>query len=328
MGSEVPASIARPARAFAMASHIAALDPHAFDGMHDSVHDAGDGHGAAGSDPRIWLDEERFEDWQRPTLDVLCPDVHIALEEELFPVAVAEDGETLPSELHPSHPYGDLHAPGAAFAEPARQSSQSSGAHAIGKPGDGSSTTPHARGRRDLVPVPAAPPLSERVLLRSRQTTSANRPHWPFRRFGPGHGGPLSLARAEASRPWRPYRMTWSDNDLQSLAQLSAGLTRDPLEERRNQQRRRERWKQQEHAIVTPPPKTHAQQSTARAADKRKAGAATMSEGDVQPWRPQGPESLLREIDSLSAPPSEDGDEDGETDDENWHAGQNVTPRR
>lgn len=167
-----------------------------------------------------WLDLDRYEDWEMPRLDILRPDVRVQDEGNLFPIALAEDGETLPSDLHPSHPYGDLHCPTRAYlhkmkawpvnvdaimpsiqemekawnSEREKRSTSSEPDHCASGCGNERCT---------------CQPMSTK--LRARQTVAINDPHWPFKRFGPGRGGPNSLLRNDLQRPWRPYRNIWAD---------------------------------------------------------------------------------------------------------------------
>lgn len=165
-----------------------------------------------------WIDLDRFEDWDRPTLDSLCPTIRIPFEDDLFPVAVAEDGESLPAEIHPSYPYGNLHQTVPSYNSrpklPARR-------------GFRFPTTEESEGKADQTEKLSAPP---HLALRARQGIAPNAPIWPFRRYGPGPGGPNALSRAESTRPWRPYKAIWADLGLEELipqgAKIKDGLPR------------------------------------------------------------------------------------------------------
>lgn len=152
-----------------------------------------------------WIDMDRYEDWDRPTLEALCPTIRIAYEDDLFPVAVAEDGESLPAEIHPSHPYGNLHQTALSYTSrpklPPRQGLRYQSAE------DNDDKADHM----EVVSAPA------HLSLRARQGIAPNAPNWPFRRFGPGPGGPNALTRAENTRPWRPYKAVWADLGLEEL---------------------------------------------------------------------------------------------------------------
>lgn len=168
-----------------------------------------------------YLDLERFEDWENPTLDALYPDIKIDVEDQVFGVAVAEDGETLPSELHPSHPYGDLHQPKQAYISKSlfgkrRGEDEVAAGDGIALENGMIAVERHDKKKRftgqEAIKIPA------HLVTRSRQNFIANAPHWPFKRFGPGQGGPGALVRHELQHPWRPYRSAWSDLDFASLA--------------------------------------------------------------------------------------------------------------
>lgn len=165
-----------------------------------------------------WIDLDRFEDWDRPTLDSLCPTIRIPFEDDLFPVAVAEDGESLPAEIHPSHPYGNLYQ-----TVPPYNSRPKLPAHR----GFRISAIEDAEGKANEMDDVSAPP---HLILRARQSIAPNPPSWPFRRFGPGPGGPNALLRAESIRPWRPYKAIWADLGLEELlpngAKVKDGLPR------------------------------------------------------------------------------------------------------
>ena len=165
-----------------------------------------------------WIDMDRYEDWERPTLETLCPAIRIPFEEDLFPIAVAEDGESLPSEIHPSHPYGNLHHHSLPYTSrfklpPRRGLGHQSGEEPI---------------QRDSQTDGASMPLH--LGLRARQTIAPNTPVWPFRRYGPGPGGPNALQRAESKRPWRPYKAVWADLGLEELLPVGPSVKGERLQ--------------------------------------------------------------------------------------------------
>lgn len=221
------------------------FDPDSYDTQQDGPADP--------NDMAHWLDLERFEDWDKPTLETLRPDIHIPLEEELFPIAVAEDGETLPFEFHPSHPYGDLHQPMYGFSSKLK--------------------VPNGRHQHTTATEPIKQEDNhsmQSVLHRARHSTGANPPHWPFRRYGPGPSGSNCLVRAELSRPWRPYRNVWTDLNLENL--IPEGKpSHDAVE-------------------ISKPMISGATGSRSQQSDRT---------GYTSIARPQGPRSLLDEIDSL-----------------------------
>lgn len=274
-------------------AHAVSFEPDAFDGPYDLLDGGGgNGGGGGGAGDGAWLDVDRFEDWDRPTLDVLRPNIRVAFEEELFPVAVAEDGETLPSELHPSYPYGDLHAPSTPYIRASKLPANQYSGHSTDMVSYHAFHHDYHTARRPSA-LPAAP-ISERMVARARQMTGNNPAPWPFRRFGPGQGGPSALARAESRRPWRPYRAVWTDLDLEGLAHAHQGLPCDPLKERQDQERRRQKRARRCRGPQTPPAHSHVKPRPACE--------------DVA--RPAGPPSLLAEIDSLLPEPEQyDGEE-------------------
>lgn len=179
-----------------------------------------------------WLDLDRFEDWDRPTLEALCPDIRIDYEEQIFPIAVAEDGETLPSQLHPSHPYGDVHLPAPPYTTKVKAGMVRHGLgyvpqESAGSPPNGEQPTDLITSSPDMhrgwisgahAPLDdAASRLPPHLTVRARQSVAPNPPRWPFKRFGPGASGPSALMRSELSRPWRPYRAVWAEMDLATL---------------------------------------------------------------------------------------------------------------
>lgn len=179
----------------------------------------------SGSD--TWLDTDRYEDWQKPTLDILCPHIHISEEEQLFPIAIAEDGETLPSELHPSHPFGDLHQPALPYSDrfqvlrrPAGMEEASKGKSKKRKrPMDGKELDKFAEEEKseDEEEEDDDDPDEKESGQSNHLSIALNPPRWPFKRFGPGPGGPNSLLRSEFRKPWRPYRAVWTELDLGSM---------------------------------------------------------------------------------------------------------------
>lgn len=169
--------------------------------------DGPDQHGDIAGDARDfpdWIDLDRYEDWERPTLTSLCPTIRIPYEDDLFPVAVAEDGESLPAEIHPSHPYGNLHTTTASYVSRAKVPSRRGLAFQAAEEAD-------SRHHTDASTMPAY------LSIRSRQGIAPNTPTWPFKRFGPGPGGSSALTRAESKRPWRPYKAVWADLGLEEL---------------------------------------------------------------------------------------------------------------
>jgi hypothetical protein len=194
-------------------------DQHHSDALNNDLYEqGGEEIGGVPSTSDNWLDMDRFEDWQKPTLDILCPDIHIPEEEQLFPIAIAEDGETLPSELHPSHPYGDLHQPSIPY---------SNRFQVLRRPG-GPDEAPNGKARKRKRGLDKAEEddsdeehHSDADNAETGQSNhfsiALNPPRWPFQRFGPGPGGPNSLMRNELQKPWRPYRAVWTELDLSSM---------------------------------------------------------------------------------------------------------------
>ncbi|UZJ54048.1 hypothetical protein CBS101457_003368 [Exobasidium rhododendri] len=173
----------------------------------DSYNPPADGVGGNGElqDLPDWIDMDRYEDWERPTLESLCPLIRILYEDDLFPVAVAEDGESLPSEIHPSHPYGNLHH------HPLPYNSRSKLPPRRGIRFDATTEISGRNSQADAMDVPT------HLATRARQSVSPCTPIWPFKRFGPGPGGPNVLERAENNRYWRPYKAVWADLGLEEL---------------------------------------------------------------------------------------------------------------
>ncbi|PWN37738.1 uncharacterized protein FA14DRAFT_153097 [Meira miltonrushii] len=194
-------------------------DQHQTDALNNDLYEQGGEEIGAPSGSDNWLDMDRFEDWQKPTLDILCPDIHILEEEQLFPIAIAEDGETLPSELHPSHPYGDLHQPSLPY---------SNRFQVLRRPG-GPDEAPNGKARKRKRQQDKAeednseeeddsgPDDNADSSQSNHFSIALNPPRWPFKRYGPGPGGPNSLMRNELRKPWRPYRAVWTELDLGSM---------------------------------------------------------------------------------------------------------------
>lgn len=179
------------------------LEPH-------DAHIDGAGGGSAGmQDLPDWIDLDRYEDWDRPTLESLRPMIRIPYEDDLFPIAIAEDGESLPSEIHPSYPYGNLHQ---------HPSSYTSRPKLPPRRGNRYQPSDDADGKTNRVIIP--PHLAHRA----RQSVAPNPPTWPFKRFGPGPGGPNALERAESNRFWRPYKAVWADLGLEELMPAGGNL--------------------------------------------------------------------------------------------------------
>jgi hypothetical protein len=183
-----------------------------------------EGSGGVQSVPH-WIDMDRYEDWDRPTLEALCPTIRIAYEDDLFPIAVAEDGESLPAEIHPSHPYGNLHQTALSYTSRPKLPPRRGLRYQSAEDTDGKAE------HSDITTAPA------HMTFRARQGIAPNAPVWPFRRFGPGQGGPNALTRAENTRPWRPYKAVWADLGLEELLPLGAkvkdGLPRKEADEER-----------------------------------------------------------------------------------------------
>lgn len=179
----------------------------------------GDGGGAV-----TWLDLDRFEDWDLPELEVVRPDVRIMDEAALFPIPLAEDGETLPSGLHPSYPYGDAHDPIQPYIRRLKAWPVNIDIIVPSEQDSEHEQLPQLDWDYSLVSADSAipkvvasdtgrsQPISTKI--RARQLIAPSTPQWPFKRFGPGAGGPNALLKNEIKRPWRPYRNIWADMDV------------------------------------------------------------------------------------------------------------------
>ncbi|KAE8269762.1 hypothetical protein A4X09_0g2585 [Tilletia walkeri] len=178
----------------------------------------------------------------------------IAVPEGLIPPAIDNDADVLPSEQHPSFPYGNpfsgvssqVNTPFASRPlldpklhlnlELAHAAESRSRIRNEDPPLDDAFTNIANTGIQGagLAPTVASadgggPSAQDHVLahhlqLRAATAQGPTNPHWPFKRFGPGRlssaspsGGAGALLRAERERIQSPVREVWADLALEAL---------------------------------------------------------------------------------------------------------------
>ncbi|KAL9940228.1 hypothetical protein V8E36_000933 [Tilletia maclaganii] len=194
--------------------------------------------------------DEHSARWALPALQYEM----IAVPEGLIPPAIDSDADVLPSEQHPSFPYGNpfasisaqVNTPFAsrplldpklhlnlelAHAAEARTRARNedppldeafTNFNPAGMAGQGISLS--AGSADGGGPSTQDHVLAHHLQLRAATATGPTNPHWPFKRFGPGRigsatpsGGAGALLRAERERVQLPTREIWADLALESL---------------------------------------------------------------------------------------------------------------
>ncbi|CAD6888553.1 unnamed protein product [Tilletia controversa] len=178
----------------------------------------------------------------------------IAVPEGLIPPAIDTDADVLPSEQHPSFPYGNpfagvssqVNTPFASrplldpklhlnleLAHAAESRSRIRNEDPplddafanLGNTGiQGAGLVPTAASADGGGPSAQDHVLAHHLQLRAATAHGLSNPHWPFRRFGPGRlsssspsGGAGALLRAERERIQSPVREVWADLALEAL---------------------------------------------------------------------------------------------------------------
>ncbi|KAK0528767.1 hypothetical protein OC842_004447 [Tilletia horrida] len=194
--------------------------------------------------------EEHSALWALPALHY----ENIAVPEGLIPPAIDSDADVLPSEQHPSYPYGNpfaglssqVNTPFAsrpildpklhlnlelAHAAESRARIRSEDpaldeafANLANTGMQGAGIAPSAGSADGGGPSAQDHVLAHHLQLRAATAHGPTTPQWPFKRFGPGRmlsatpsGGSGALLRAERERIQMPVREVWADLALEAL---------------------------------------------------------------------------------------------------------------